>query len=57
MSNIVKEMNDKLPKTLLRNYIFLSTDVAKPTSNSGPTIQAIFFFAFGCVAHNKFLLK
>src|SRR5437762_14368546 len=57
MSNIVKEMNNKFPKTLFRNYIFLSADVTKPTNNCCSTIQAIFLFALRCVAHNKFLLK
>lgn len=57
MSDIVKKMNDKLPKTFFWNHVFLPAHVTKPANNRGPAIETILFLAFRCVAHNKFLLK
>lgn len=57
MGYIIKEVNYKVPETFFWHHVLLSADMAKPADNRRPTIKAVFFLAFGCVAHNKFLLK
>lgn len=57
MGDIIKKMDDEIPKTFLGNYVLLATHVAKTPHDSSSTIQTVFFVAFRCVAHNKFLLK
>jgi hypothetical protein len=50
-------MNDKASETLLWNDVLLPANMAKTANDNGSAIQAILLFAFGCVAHTKFLLK
>ena len=57
MSYIIKEMSDKVPKAFFRFDILLSTNMTKATHHRSAAIEAGFFRSFGCVAHNKFLLK
>ena len=57
MSYIIKEMSDKVPKAFFRFDILLSTNMTKAAHHRSSAIEAGFFRSFGCVAHNKFLLK
>jgi hypothetical protein len=50
-------MKHKASEAFLGNNIFLATGMAKTANNGGSAIQAVFLFALGCVAQNKFLLK
>jgi hypothetical protein len=45
------------PKTLVGNDIFLPANMTKPAQHLRVTVQAIFLFSFGLMAHAKKFLK
>jgi len=58
MGEIVKEMRDQVPKTLLGFQVFLATLMTIPAYYFSPTIQTIFFLSLGKMGQIvKFSLK
>ena len=57
MSDVIKKVSDQLPHRFLWFEIFLPANMAKAPDDNSAAVKAIFFFPFGAVAHDKFLLK
>lgn len=57
MRDIVKKMDDHMPKCFLRHYVFLPADMTVPALYDRTAIQTIFLLAQWDVGQCKILLK